>query len=311
MRIDGIFPVVDEKATCLECAIKSALSKWRIDTEYLYIGALNFGYNDKMRLFGERISCNKRQMFKYIEYQGVGISRKKAESYNELFTIICNELNHEKPIVVYINTYYCPWNEIYNQYEFNHYCTIIGYDNEKEVFYCIDSYLTDKIVELNYKDLKLGYKDYITFEEKEKKIISKVEILSDIIEGALEKQGGLTMIDRIKKFGDDLVHQIPILYEEIDMYNNAKYANVLVELAFLSWAREKINKIIGEWIKEPDIEEKLIRDIDLWEQLRSVVYRQILIREKNYSEEIRGKIEEIANSEEYIIKELQKYLHKT
>lgn len=301
--VDSIRPIFDDKATCIECAIKTALSKWKVDSNYLYVGAFNFGYDKAKELYGQRISCNKYEMFKYIGYQGIKITRKEINDYNELHCLIINEINNKNPIVVHIDTYECPWNELFGKYHFRHYCVITGIDYKKEVYYAYDTYLKEDIVELPFLCLERGYLDYLIFDQCEKYEFTAKDILGDIIQGITQRK----MTDSLRLFADELSQNIQLVFREIDLYDNEKYANLLVELAFLRWAREQFMEI-NKGLFSVEVRELLDNDIELWEKARMLLYKQILIRKMDYSDSLKELFYQIAEFEDCIIDELRKQL---
>ena len=310
LKVDSIF---DKKDTCIECALKTGINYWKINNSLLYAGSFNFEYQVEERgknYFGNIISTNKQELGKYLKYEGLCLRRITCDHYFEIANIISNEIKDERPVAIFIDSYYCPWNEAYHKYHFQHYCLVIGIDKENQQYLCRDTYITGDIVTLPFYELEQGFKECICFEMSEKSEISgiKMDLFKDIVRYAEKTQNSHKMTDRIRIFGRDIIENINTVYEEVDYYDNPKFSNLLVELSFISWAREKFADMF-EYLKNNDMNDKfyntlipLVRsDATYWASLRGLLFKQIILRKSFNEEEFLGLVDRIAQSEDKIL----------
>ncbi len=318
-KILNVMAYKEEKLTCIECALLCAINYFNIESKLLFTGSWNFGYcAEKITncFWGDIISTNKQELGKYMKYVGVELNKQTSNSFESLLTIVKEEIDKERPVVAYIDSFYCSWNEVYKKYHFKHYCLIIGYDFENKNFICRDTYITNSIVELSFGDYEQGFGECIFFKKvlpPEYKIIKR-DLLNDIVNYTKANYERIKMTDRIRQFGEDIVNNLEKVYEEIDYYDDPKFSNLLVELSFISWSRYKMAEMFtylnAEF--EFDINKNIINGLrktsNMWAGIRALLYKQILIRGEFDKTEFLGCVNQVADIEEDIINIIEEYI---
>lgn len=73
---------------------------------------------------------------------GIQIVGRVFFSKEELFREIENEIKNKTPLSLKINTYQCPWSELYCKKHIEHEILVVGIDIEADTLICLDPYLT-------------------------------------------------------------------------------------------------------------------------------------------------------------------------
>ena len=118
---------------CFQEVIRMILENAGYNPVLMYQGSLNFGYNRKELLFGDRI-CPSRDgkwldctLFKSL-YDNYGMSLISGE-YQDLDAFFYALTNTNGGIILEVDVFNCPWHKLYKRYHSTHYCWVIGYND--------------------------------------------------------------------------------------------------------------------------------------------------------------------------------------
>lgn len=166
--IINVSPVVKNENTCIDAIFETIASFFKRDFQLMFLGSWGFEYNTKnpnVISFGEKIGAGRNKFSRELiyRYHGIKVTWETIDNPDLLNKIIIENIKELVPIGVYIDSYHCPWNPVYKKSHIEHYCLIIGFDQNTEEFLCLDPYFSESLYKLPFINLRKGYKEFISF----------------------------------------------------------------------------------------------------------------------------------------------------
>lgn len=162
----NVIPVLNEKYNCIENLLASLASYWGIDYYMMSSEVWGFSYKtidyspSNALMFGERISPNSGDYFKLFEqYHNTKIdihSISSLYSIKDLFSVIKSEIEGGYAVIIRVDLFWCPWTKFYKVYNADHYCMVIGINEDNHLLYCIDPLYTLDVIELPILNFEQG-----------------------------------------------------------------------------------------------------------------------------------------------------------
>lgn len=208
-------PIRNDYFDCMDSILATIAHYINKPYSLMFIGCMGFEYSlikKGATSIGEKLSegvCHKPQ-YSLEKYHGIKVSRYDADSYKFLHCSIEEMLNNNMPVCVCVDKFCCPWEYAYNKFHIHLYYLIIGNDEEKEEYVCLDPNSSSKKYSLPYECLEKGYSEYFIFENK---VSSNAKFsLSDILHSNCFSHERSDIIEKkyndIIKFAKDLVTYI-------------------------------------------------------------------------------------------------------
>ena len=129
--------------------------------ELMFINSWGFSFKPALSgLISEGLSEWAGGIWYPLEfYQGIKLITNSLEIYSAL-SFITNELGNNRPVILNIDTYWCPWHEYYQKTSRPHSVIILGIDDKNHTLDCIDKYtwqLVQGPCKMSYNDFLNGY----------------------------------------------------------------------------------------------------------------------------------------------------------
>lgn len=311
----------DDACNCLEDLFISVADWFKADYELMFSEAWGFSYNRECKtsetnllsaLF--RPGDGDRDLLWQL-YHGIEVTCIQPKSASEVIDAICHELDNNKPIILYMDSFWCPWFKgRYQQFHTAHYCLITGINDTRDILYCVDGQNAGKGAELPIYNMAQGFGEYITFNRVEP--IFAERNWQKIIMDSLKRfnLGGYSIFDMLRCFAKDLVPNIDF-DAELSQYKDNPFNSPLFEL-FLAIGRgrkqfAKALQYLSIRDNNPQLMEfadRLIRAGDRWSSIFGMVVKcYYMNKDMELLKKVVQKIEEAADDEETIANELMKY----
>src|SRR5690554_499137 len=123
----------------------------------------NFTFNHntsrEITRYGERIAYNDGDWVSLLErYHGVKLSFCKGSIKDETHEQIIKELSASRPVIVFFQSYWCPWSPDFKKKEQDgpHFFMIIGFDGVNYI--CLDGIYLSSPAVLSRDDFNRGFK---------------------------------------------------------------------------------------------------------------------------------------------------------
>ncbi len=166
---------------------------------------------------------NSKDIYMLNHYHGINIIKNDVNSFNDLLSIIENEMSKGMPVSIYIDTYYCPWTKLYKKYSMDHYCLVIGMDTDLQQLNCIDPYMTEKIETLPFDDLSKGFAKCFSFINmgSNEVIIDWSTILINAISNVSSLEYNENSFSKMRSFANEILLSNNFIKEvqESDLYS--------------------------------------------------------------------------------------------
>jgi len=163
MLID-ITPVHKDKNCHLDQLI--TVSNWlNLDYELMFADSWGFLYQPpdllNPKILGERINAQEtiRQLENCLyQYSGIGIELQEGKSSEEALKSFQYELSRGRPSLLVLDSFFCPWDELFNMGHINHTCIVVGFDSINSNLICTDGYYNKKNEILSLNNFMQAYK---------------------------------------------------------------------------------------------------------------------------------------------------------
>lgn len=219
------------------------------------------------------------------EYHGVKTKLYAAKNILKNISIIEQELAGGKPVILEIDSFFCPWNIYYQHVHGIHFCLVTGLDETRQFLNCADGglYLKNNLVLPMEQFIKgMGY--CITY-ELTPQTRNDVD-WADTIQQLVLKLKSTHTFDDIRAFGNAIRSSLN-LEKEIQGYDDVWYVPLFNELARVSAARRKMSISLEYWRAKYNVEE--LREIaeafklagSKWYTVRGTLLKQISVSDRS------------------------------
>ncbi|OXM13897.1 BtrH N-terminal domain-containing protein [Paenibacillus herberti] len=277
----------------------------------MFLGKWGFGFRgreyDTLSVTGDRISPHMDDTFPLLKkYHGIQITEYQPDSADEMISIIDNHLRGNKPIIMFVDAYWCPWDPGYQKYHNMHFVIVIGYNSRSRMFTCVDGFFVKEREELPasalyhyssvcYSICDLGKPDAtLTFEEAATCTVKKLSVTHN-------------MVDDIVAFSQDI--ELHFNYEEeVKRYQDKWWASPLFKrLIKISQGRKLFAEAI-EYFQDQraeGIRHQLNLCSKQWDNLRIMLIKaSYSSNAKPVLRRVSEKLEEISRLEQAILESL-------
>lgn len=136
--IEGIVPFDDKKLTCFERPLYAYINALGMNPEYLGLATWSFTGNYVKDFQGIANNTPMQWIVDGVDcIYGVQMHISQPENHSAAITIIERELVAGRPVMVYIDSFFCPWYPSYYRSHINHYVLVVGISHHDELI-CLD-----------------------------------------------------------------------------------------------------------------------------------------------------------------------------
>lgn len=302
---------------CLDDCIATYTNWINRGCELMYADSWDFKFNPYLENVNEplenRSSDPNEKKWKNLKfYHGVKLIWHRSRANNNMLEDFRNELNENRPVIIAMDCFYCPWDWGFQKYHNEgHIFLIIGL-RDNHSFNCVDPFFMKKDLVLPMDCFKSGFIRYATINitNSEKKVDLKDLINTSIFNLFNNQQGNIFL--KIRNFADYINYSFDVQKElgdckefsnttvwyefELNFYGRIEY---LIMLRYISRRLESSGTYLIE------ISNHLSSVIERWQVAKGMLGKVFMLKE---SQEMRSrlatKIMEIAEEEEAIALEL-------
>lgn len=277
-----------ESNNCFQDIVAMILVNRGYNPLMMYQGSLNFGYNERETILGNRITPSRdgdwldNQLFESINSSyGLNVIQKYGSISAIRKCIECNE-----GIILEVDVFDCSWHMLSGRYHQPHYCWVIDYNNKELkcvlpygkpfVYYQIDKLVSSE---------KIKYYQY-TFTER-----PVLKTIDDMINTALDNCNrgyrGITDIEQMNEMLKCIKENGINLVEECGGLKDVYAVPIIRAFEWILWSRVNFEDLV----KYMDCESKtctlvsLLQDaVYCWDRVKNYIMRDI-IRHKDFVDE--------------------------
>jgi len=313
----------DDAYDCLDAIVVAVANWYGCDYQLMFSNSWEFEYSkcsSPESTIGQNIiPVEKNDRFSLLgKYHGLYLDFFFETTTEQTVKAIMEELALGKPISLFMDTFWCPWYKGgYQEFHAGHTCLVVGSDESKEVFYCIDGQMTIDPVELPIEMLRKGCNGYLKFTFI-KDHVYKVN-WKDLIDDSIKNTGFETNKDN---FFDEMVYLAQQLKENFDITKEIKgfekrpfQALIFKKLLQVGRGRKQYAQFL-KYIGEINSINELITisyDLDkvgkIWSAIFGMIVKGVYIGNPSYIiDRVSAKVINAANIEKSIARNLRKII---
>lgn len=238
--IEGVFPYNDAKLTCFERPLYAYINALGMDPKYLGLATWSFTDNYVINFCGIMQNIPMQWITDGLaSIYRVQVQITNPEDAADAISIIGQELDAGNPVMVFVDSFYCPWYPSYYRSHINHYVLVIGI-SEHDEFICLDrpdEHAPYRVLPFqDYIDGR-GIGEVIRFQCKEKDTNVKQRANKFLLQH-LERMKNSDQFERIRHFSTYLRLHFSI-EDELKGVHDYRVAAIYTWLKGISTSREK------------------------------------------------------------------------
>lgn len=280
-------PIRQEYFSCIDGILATMANYFDRPYALMFMGYMGFVYvpdQQGANTFGEKLLYGIQRYSRYAlyTYHHVKASWHDAENYTSLHDTVVQAIKQFRPIGVYLDSFFCPWNLAYQKFHINHYVLVIGFDETDAAYICLDPYASTEKYRLPYSCLQKGFREYILFEKdipQNKASFSLFDILHENLYSYAYTAYFENMYHAILQFASDLAAHIDTHLETREWNGDLQSALLFRRINNLGKNRMKFSSALhclGDAFENDDLHniaseaEKLRNG---WDILNSLLFR--------------------------------------
>lgn len=296
----------NDRLSCLERPLATVLNWLKIDYRFLFLSGWTFSYNYMESYQGIMDVPELADFLRNSEkYTGVHFEVEKLpEEMRD--KRICYEILHDRPVIIYIDSYWCPWFPSYQKSHIHHYILVIGVNMDKGYFVCLDKLDSQKKVILPFEDYNRGSGEMLFMSVK--KVMSYKNNEKELKKDCCEALNPETVQRNICEFASKVRYSMNVV-EQIENYHDPKVTPLYTWLKGISNDRLNFSECLELFINNSYYKDNLKIIADKWRNIILLLIKAGTRKanEKTY-ESIAEKIEQIAETENVLMNELKEDL---
>jgi|GEM_PF-1982290 len=313
-----IAPFFNKQMNCLEGVIAALANHAGDPYTMLCAESWGFKYIDRLEappLIGLKIRADIPNKKRFLESDNGIMVQDRELSAEPALEWMLAQLSEARPVILRIDSYWCPWNEVYQKQSIRHYVIVTHFDREAQSFHCMDPMVQKAgILRLPLSHYYKGYKSCLTYSRVPVvgEGTSLREVLLHTVNGLMgngretsafedmEKLAG--EIQTTSRFKDEttgypVIGTAPLIFNLVWIAKGRlNYADFLVHLfdkhgvvELKAWADE-IRQAGKEWMLVSAVAAKLLMQKESTSIQRSIAdrIRNVALREQSVHQEICG-----------------------
>jgi hypothetical protein len=306
-----IIPVRNDAYDCIQGLIVAVAEYKNWNYKLMYLRCWGFEYDNEKgdgKLIGERISRDCYDWIDVLEkYHGIRTNFYKNENHVLLSKKIQEKIYDDKPVILHLSTFWCPWNYAYKKYHMSHYCLAIGINEDLKKIICIDPYMTDAIQSLDFEDI-MHVEDYgiLELESNNSNEWEIKEVLNEVINKIDANTKYKNMFDSMLLFADELENS-DILKSELTGYSDIYMIPIIREIKKISASRKAFAETLdyifieSNYDKLGEVCEKIRKASNIWDSVRLLLIKMAVTNiDQNYVNRITQHVRKVAALEKEI-----------
>ena len=323
-------PMEKSKHHCIDSVFLTIAHYFEREVGLMSVGSWGFDYQPNLagtNTFGEKLFSGmvmpSRETVR--RYHGINVDWRENVTWEELTEAIDVHLKENRPLGIFINGYNCPWNPVYHHAKVDHYCIVVGYNQQTKNYYCIDSYFTSASnppdgrdmgsYVLPEEDLKQGFREYLSFTlDKPVTRYSLAQVFRDVQLGAEDFLKRKHTFENIARFGRDLAQNLNIDLELADCNGQIEAARLYRQFIqhsqrrqnfadALCFLKNRADDVTAEMANALEITAKEFNEVAAqWNKMGMLMIKLSLTKKEMLREKMGALMEKISGDELTLLK---------
>lgn len=312
----AVEPVRQEYFSCIDGIVATMAKFFDRPAALIFLGYMGFAYSPyKMgaHTYADKLSYGVQRYSRYTlrQYYNIKVSWRQPGQYSVLQHVVQRELECGRPIGVYLDSFYCPWNAAYQKFHIEHFVLIIGQDTAQYI--CLDPYTSADTYFLPVDHLKKGYGEYILFKAEEARDIT-AHTLSDILKESRYASRNVSSFEEayksMQQFAGDLATELDMDLETKKWRGDLQNTKLFRQINTFGKNRTKVSvslTALGQLFQNKTLEGIAQQTAQLrrqWNHVNNLLMKFYFSRDPSLQITLRDKLLSIAQEERRIAWEL-------
>jgi hypothetical protein len=303
----------DKSMDCAEVLVVTVVAWWGRNHELMFAESWGFHYQPPVagepKILGNRINSRGGNLLELLEqYHGVHLVPHDTKTAAVL-DVVRRELAAGRPVIISIDSFWCPWDIGYLKHHNMHGCLVVGLEDDETSLYCIDGYYIKDVGRLPMSSFKQGCGPCATIavsgEEKSDadwgeivqnavRRLSETDAFQEILAFAAEIESSLDLSAEGEGFENNF-WDCPLIHQLLNIgRGRIQFANALRLLA----RRNQVNALLP-------LAERLEKVGWQWTTVRSMLIKEQMMPDPAVTiSAVVGKIKEAVVEEESLARAL-------
>lgn len=274
---------------CLDDCIATLAGYYHCDYEMMYAGGYEMREQKEIWGLASRYHVSLQHRFDNLcRYHGLHIYKSDSLWKHRLIKRIKRELEKERPVLLLLNPYWCPWDDGFQRYDaVPGHCFLIQGEYD-EGFLCADPYFDQDRLELSYSLFRKGIQEvYLTRQvERTDSSHTSGKAYREELGNMFRRMSGEGYFDILYHFVDDM-SQSEDIFEEVRSDADFWISPLAVLLLQLNQSIQNMAtliKYVAVQCGSPFLEEQGVRFWNLavkWKQARKLVIKLYFMKRED------------------------------
>ena len=309
--------VSEDYFNCIDAMMATIATHYGRDYQMMFLGSWGFFYNLSAENFSLRIrfGVDRYSRETLAQYHGVVSQWNIVKGVPGLVERARRHLDAGNPMGLYMNAYYCPWSSAYRRFSINHYGIIVGMDERRKEFFCVDPYsFSQEVYTLPFDSLRKGFQEVIEFHTVPQPPLLPLKTL--LLQNGF-CQGGKERFDRqcgdIRRLADDLPGDLDLAREIAGFQEDLKNSLIFRQVSNVSKHRAKTAvgfRYMADKYGQPELETfagALDKAAGEWNRVNTLLYKLHFTKKDEIKQRISRLIYGIADLEAQTADELIRF----
>jgi hypothetical protein len=265
--------------------IIAAIADWKNrDCLFMFAGAWTFHFTGGQTNVHDRLRVGNEEYVYYLQkHHGIALNWHQDFKTSDIDTII-HEVKNNTPVIIHLDSFYCPWHMYYGKNHSMHFCLLIGF--HKNGFRCIDPYLTPNIEDISMNDVLAGCKEYalIEFHDCMAPYMDSLQSIIHSIHTAMDSKKSI--FKQMELFGTEILVSDNMLIEIMNTQDIIE-STIIEKIKFIGLGRRNYAKLIyevGKHFTIPDllhVSQPIDKLSSHWEQIKWLLVKCKIVKDKH------------------------------
>ena len=281
--------------------------------EMLFAGSWGFEYREdcSKEKVGERVKSRAIMNMNYLRrYHGIDVQRGESGEGQDFIEILEQATHQNKPVMIFVGSYYFPWNDNYKKFETNlpHAFLALGVDRDKKCIYCFDNMYQQACAELTFDDFLAGnngkYWVFTCLEDYEEQVDVE-EVVQYTLQKLRRGTNEFKDIEDIRRLAQAMKEEFNLKLEVDNQHGGIWLEPIIFNLGGIMADRSDYASMMGYILEQREdsslrlVKENMDKLALMWNQIKVMLLKGYYLEDSNVLvQRVRKRIEHVADIEE-------------
>lgn len=305
---NGLVQYHRQSNNCFQDVLGMILVNNGLNPQNIYLGSLNFGYNQDRKLFGERITPSRDgnwldcTVFESLaDSVGMVVEKKENRSFHDLSSDFTNS---RSGLILELDVFDCSWHEFYGKVHSYHYCWLVNIEHDE--FVIMLPFGEKKGTYDFSKDKSFNYYTIDFSMDGNKPAVST--ILKNTYDNCLLGYNGKCDLDQMRSLRNDVNENGIDLGAEREGFSDIVTIPFIRALEWVLWGRMNYRDLLSDNNTNGECDSviaELDKLIETWKGIKNFAIIEFMRNHQMLKEGFASYLDEMINQEETVLKTIK------